>query len=149
VVPASRSVTAANKADIDPAGTIVWKLILADRIDALAGGEHLTAMVHDGSAATVNGEGKQIRAAPVRVATPPLTAEQRQSFAIDGRILKTVAEHAGHVAVGYWGGYLRVLTADGVVVLARQFQHDIGGLAWVGARLVVGLSDGSLVALSW
>jgi hypothetical protein len=32
--------------------------------------------------------------------------------------------------------------------LARQFQHDIGGLAWAGNTLLVGLSDGRVVGVA-
>ena len=50
-------------------------------------------------------------------------------------------------AVGYWGGLLRVLDAEGKRIASHQFQHDVTGVVWLGEALAVGLSDGRVVCL--
>ena len=58
----------------------------------------------------------------------------------------TQASDAGTI-IAYWGGMVKVVDADGNVKLQRLFQNDIGGMAMVGERLVVGLADGSVIAV--
>ena len=64
------------------------------------------------------------------------------------RLCKVLAGRANGVAVGYWGGLVRVLGMDGKVQAAQTFDQDIAGLAWAGDTLIVGLADGRVVGLS-
>jgi hypothetical protein len=87
-------------------------------------------------------------ARPAPVKPDPEVAKVEKASPLPGRIVKYVAPRGDWVAVGYWGGLLRILGADGKPAMARQFQHDITGLAWVGDTLAVGLSDGRVIGLS-
>jgi hypothetical protein len=64
------------------------------------------------------------------------------------RILKLSAEHGGNVAVAYWGGTLRVVDSQGKVKAEQQMPQDVTALTWLGEKLVVGLADGRVMALT-
>ena len=63
------------------------------------------------------------------------------------RIVKMVAVGKDLVAVAYWGGSVQVVAADGQIRTAQLLPHDVTGLAWLDGKLVVGLSDGEVIAL--
>jgi hypothetical protein len=63
------------------------------------------------------------------------------------RIVKTVLAGPRRLAVVYWGGTLRVFGRAGACERSRAFDQDVTAAAWQGGRLVVGLADGSLLAL--
>jgi len=98
------------------------------------------------AAAAIAGAKPGAKAAPVP--PDPALAKVSKDSPLPGRIAKFVAASGDTVAVGYWGGLVRVLGADGKPRLAEQFQHDVTGVAWLGDTLVVGLSDGRVVGLS-
>ena len=50
--------------------------------------------------------------------------------------------------MAYWGGALKVLDAEGKVKSAAVLAQDITALVWLDGKLVVGLADGSVVALA-
>ena len=66
----------------------------------------------------------------------------------EGKIVKTLAANGERLAVAYWGGTLRLLDRDGKFLRERLFPQDITALTWLGHRLIVGLADGSVLALS-
>jgi hypothetical protein len=66
----------------------------------------------------------------------------------DGKIVKALAVNGEQSAVTYWGGTLRLLDRDGKLLQERVFPQDITGIAWLGGRLVIGLADGDVLALS-
>ncbi len=63
------------------------------------------------------------------------------------RIVKTVAVGKDLIAVAYWGGTVQVVDADGQVRTAQLLPHDVTSIASLDGNLVVGLSDGEVVAL--
>jgi hypothetical protein len=64
-----------------------------------------------------------------------------------GHVPKHVAPGGHAIAVGYWGGLVRALSADGKTAAASLFDQDINCVEWVGQRLLVALADGRLLAL--
>ncbi len=77
-------------------------------------------------------------------------AEDRTTWAhtAPGRIVKTIAGDANHIAVAYWGGTLHVLDADGTPKCAQAFPQDIAALTWLDGKLILGLSDGRVLGLT-
>jgi hypothetical protein len=63
------------------------------------------------------------------------------------RVPKFVVTGAGLTAVAYWGGTLQVFAADGTLKTQQLLPQDITALAWAGNMLVVGQSDGCVLAL--
>jgi len=158
IVPKTHSVEAATKTRRTPGASIAWQAALPDRADAMRAAEgELTVLTHDGSLNIIDGSGEIVSQevvsemdetlAGLQVAEQKLTAETRQKHALGGRIVKKVAVRDGNEAVGYWGGYVRLIGPDGQVKMAHQFQHDLTGIVWFGEQLVVGLSDGRVVGL--
>jgi phage I-like protein len=70
------------------------------------------------------------------------------TMATPGRIVKRIAATKDLVAVAYWGGTLKVLDAEGKVKCMAAMPQDITALVWAEGKLVAGLADGSVVALS-
>jgi hypothetical protein len=97
------------------------------------------------TAAAIAGAKPGAKVAPVP--PDPALAKVSKDSPLPGRIAKFVATGGDTVAVGYWGGLVRVLGADGKPKMAEQFLNDVTGLAWLGDTLVVGLSDGRVVGL--
>lgn len=64
-----------------------------------------------------------------------------------GAMVKKVVCDGGLTAVAYWGGTVRVLDDKAGEVCARRMPQDVADLAWVAGRLVVGLADGTVVAI--
>ena len=87
-------------------------------------------------------------AGPLQTAPDPAGMEIALKHAPAGRIVKTVAVHGELTAVAYWGGTLQLLRSDGQVYSRQLLPQDITGLAWLGGKLVVGLADGRLLALT-
>ena len=51
------------------------------------------------------------------------------------------------MAVAYWGGTVRTFDPSGKLLSAKLFPDDVTGLTFVGDLLIVGLSDGEILAL--
>ena len=51
------------------------------------------------------------------------------------------------IAVAYWGGTLQIFTADGTLKTQQLQPQDISALAWSGQTLLVGQSDGCVLAV--
>lgn len=159
--PKANQVAAATKANLVPEPKVVWQVALPDRAVAMkADGKALTVLTRDESVSTVDAKGKAGAPKPLKGGAyekmveemkpePGKAAEEiEKTSPVAGRIVKHVAARDGTVAVGYWGGLLRILDAQGKARMAHQFQHDITGLAWLGETLAVGLSDGRVVGLA-
>ncbi|MFX8377728.1 hypothetical protein ABTL70_19790, partial [Acinetobacter baumannii] len=64
------------------------------------------------------------------------------------RMLKLSALQQGKLAVGYWGGTLRVVDDKGTILIEQQLPQDITALAWLNDKLIAGLADGRVLALA-
>ena len=160
VIPTATHLTPARRADVAPQLKIAWQVSLPDRAVAMKpDGRGLIVLSRDESLSAVSADGK---AAPAKPLTPqeyrrkademkptPDAAAQKAARAhpVPGRIVKFASSRGQIVAIGYWGGLVRVIGGDGKVTGARQFAHDVSGLAWMGETLVVGLSDGRVLGL--
>jgi outer membrane protein assembly factor BamB len=67
---------------------------------------------------------------------------------VPGHVVKKVVAHGERTATAYWGGLVQVLDTSGGVVAERKFSQDVAAIDWLGDRLVVGLADGRLMALT-
>ena len=107
----------------------------------------------DGSLTTIDAQGNVVSreaGAVARVETPPAVSQDalpKEKMPI-GRIAKWAATGAGATAVGYWGGTLQIFDKAGNLRAQQQLSQDIAAMAWHGKKLIVGLADGRLVALS-
>ena len=161
-LPTDNSVAVATKADLLPEPRGVWEVLLPDRaVGMKVEGGKLVVLTRDESISTIAPEGSAGEPKPLDAAAYAKAAEEFQpadikaeaskvekASPIPGRIIKRLAAAGGRTAVGYWGGLLRVLDADGKPVAAHQFQHDVTFVAWLGETLAVGLSDGRVVGLT-
>ena len=138
---------------------MVWTLNLPDRVDAIMElkGE-LVVLTHDGTEATVSAAGKVTATKTLKpaalataykemqMADPPAADVAKTQMRPD-RILKLAASAGvGKVAVGYWGGTLRVVV-DGKVKTEQQLPQDVTALASLNGRVVVGLANGQVMLL--
>jgi len=153
VAPATRS--AATK-DLATA----WRLVLSDQAVAMkADRGQIEVLTWDGSLHRVDAAGKSIAQQAVPPADMVKTVRQLQTapdaagmelarkHVPANRIVKAVAVSKDAVAVAYWGGTLQVLSPAGELRTSQLLPQDVTGLVWLEGRLVVGLADGSLVAL--
>jgi hypothetical protein len=160
-LPDASHVAPAAKAALLPEPKVAWVAVLPDRaVGVKADGDTLTVLTRDESISTINAEGRASAPKPVAAGAyarqvermkPAPDAEAMQlarEHPVAGRIAKHAVRRGGLVAVGYWGGRLRVLDADGSPRAACHLQHDITFLSWRGGTLAVGLSDGRVVGLS-
>ena len=158
--PRVNRVTPADQADLPPAPAVAWDIILPDRAVAMkAEGGKLTVLTRDESVTTIAADGKAAAPKPLDAAAYARACEQMKpapaaaalklagDHPVIGRIPKHAAARGKLTAVGYWGGLLRVLDAEGKPEAAHQFQHDITGMVWLGDVLAVGLSDGRVVGV--
>jgi len=158
--PRAALITAAEKAPAAEEAPVLWHVPLPDRALALKVVDgQVRAVTWDGSFVCIDSSGKIV----TQVAIPPrdvskiakelkgtpdaeaLTRAKRQ--APRNRIVKMVAVRNGRVAVAYWGGAVQVATADNQLSTAQLLPHDVTGLAWLDGKLIVGLSDGEVMAL--
>jgi len=159
-LPADNAVTPAKKADVPPHPKLLWQAILPDRAAAMrADDDRIVVLTRDQSLSTIDAKGGAGEPRPLDAqacaekleqmkAEPDVAARKiAAATAPPGRIVKFAARRGALTAVGYWGGLLRILDADGKAKLAHQFQHDIAAVLWYGDALAVGLSDGRVVCL--
>jgi hypothetical protein len=160
--PKANAVTAATAANVVKEPTPAWAVTLPDRAVALkaTGPGALSVLTWDGSLLQLDGAGKVVKQEAVKPADvakltqdlqakpDPGAVQAAQKNAPAGRVVKFVAAQDGLTAVGFWGGGLRVLGAKGDVVEAQQLPQDLTGLAWLDGKLVAGLADGQVVALT-
>ena len=158
--PKASRIRPAARASRLPAPKVAWQAVLPDRAVAMsAKNDKLLVLTRDESLSTVGADGKaappqpldaeayQARLQQMKAPADAAAEKLAKGNAVAGRPVKFAAGRGGLVAVGHWGGLLRVLGAAGKPKLAHQFQHDIAAIAWQGETLVVGLSDGRVVGL--
>ena len=167
--PEAHAVSPATEAEVHPEGSVVWQVVLPDAVEAIRWnarlasnpeGETFQTLSHDGVVTTIQAgkaAGKitlaQVVENPEAIRMEMAGAEHKPDatakgkFAVKGRILKKYVADGERQAAAYWGGLVRVMDGE-QVVLQRQFQHDIGALAMLGNELIVGLSDGRIVCLN-
>jgi hypothetical protein len=160
-LPKADSLTPARSAPgLTPAAAVAWAVRLPDRVVGMkVAANGLTVLTHDGSIATVSGEGKLTSSKPVeagqaeRVSKELAPAPDRaaevaaRSQARPDRLFKLAAARGGWVAVAYWGGTLRVVDGKGQVRSEQLLPQDITALAWLDGKVVAGLADGQVLAL--
>ena len=159
-LPLSSAVAPATINLQPPEAVTRWQAVLPDRVLSLAAGPagEVTAISLDGSAATLDKAGKvvsqraaspaEIAAAKKAAAVKPVVPAALTAKLAPYRVPKFVATSAGLTAVAYWGGTLQVFAADGTLKTQQLLPQDISALAWAGNTLIVGQSDGCLLALA-
>lgn len=160
-LPKASHVAAATKADVPPEPRVAWSALLPDRaVGMKADGDTLTVLTRDESISTIDAKGEASAPRPMKADAYARQAERMKptpdaeamklarEHPVPGRIAKHAVRRGDRVAVGYWGGLLRILDADGSPKAACHLQHDITFLSWPGETLAVGLSDGRVVGLS-
>jgi len=154
-LPQDATIAAANKpANLPPAATVAWEVLLPDRVAtmSLASAGDLKVTTIDGSASTISAGGKLTGTTPlttpvaVKQTTPP--ALPANCKPLPARVAKAVAAGDGLNAVGYWGGTLQIVAADGTVKAQQMLPQDITAMAWQGTTLAVGLADGRVLGLT-
>ena len=156
-MPAAAGVVPAVKNLQVPEAVVRWQTVVPDRVLSLTvAGGNVTAVSLDGSASVIRG-GKAVshravspaeaiaakKAAAVKPAVPAVLAKRL----LADRVPKFIAAGNGAIAVAYWGGTLQVFASDGALRTQQLRPQDISALAWDGARIVVGQSDGSILAM--
>jgi hypothetical protein len=161
-LPESDTITPAKTApDLVPAATVVWSLKLPDRVETIkANADGLQILTHDNSLSTVTAEGKlsgrQVLAAEKLAQARKELMPGEDNVAVAAakkqeqpdRLIKLSASGSGKVAVAYWGGMLRIVNDRGLIKTEQQLPQDITALAWAGGKLIAGLADGRLLALT-
>jgi hypothetical protein len=139
-----------------PSFELQWRALLPDRVDGvqLKGGA-VTAVAHDGSVVTLDAKGA-LKSTKVR--NDAGAQAGAMAVAPDEALLKKVATprfvprftvpvDGGLTAVGYWGGLLQVVDAEGAVKKQQLLPQDIASLAAGEGQLLVGLADGQLLSV--
>lgn len=160
-LPADNRVTPASRSDVPPRPKLSWQAVLPDRAVAIqADDDKLTVLTRDQSLSTIDARGRAGEPQPLdagayaeklaqmKPAPDAAAMKVAQAAPLPGRIVKYAVRRGDRVAVGYWGGLVRILDADGRVQAAHQFQDDIAAVAWFGDVLAVGLSDGRVAGLA-
>lgn len=156
-LPQSDTLTPAKTApDAHPAAVVAWSATLPDRVVGLkATDAGLTALSHDGSLATLT-QGKVSATKPAaeyeqsrkELATPAPAADQTKAHARPDRMVKFVAANGGQTAVAYWGGTLRIVDDKGAIKAEQQLPQDVTALTWHDGKVIAGLADGRVLALT-
>lgn len=164
----THTISPTTEAEVQNEGAIAWQVVLPDAVDGMRwndriasdpNGETFQAMTHDG---TITGIQAGVSAGKIKGAKIPADLAARlkemadseekpdaaamKKFTVPGRILKKFASQRPRQAAGYWGGLVRVMDGE-KLILQRQFQHDIGALLILNNELIVGLSDGRVVGM--
>jgi hypothetical protein len=160
-LPRQHQLAPAKTAAVVPPLTVAWTTALPDKADALQlDGERLVALTHDGSqvtvaadgriaAATVLGEAKVAElAASLRHDPLKLPADLKALASRPGYLLRHAVANGQVTGALYVGGTVRLLAPDGTPLAEHCFAADPLHALWLGDRLVVALSDGTLAALA-
>jgi len=159
-LPLRSEIAPASKTATIPEAAIVWQTVLPDRITAITSeGNSLQALSHDGSLVPISADGKPGAArvlegaayadAAARLNPAPDAAAlaEAQKQLGPARLVKFVARQADRTVIACWGGTLQVRDAQGIVLAESHFDQDVSALAASPDRLVVGLTDGQLIAV--
>ncbi len=152
-LPAPAGITPATTRTTALEATIAWQASLPDRILSVKiDGGQIVAETEDGSVTKVDANGKIVSRTvadstePAPSIAPKLPAEFEKQ-AVSGRVVKKIAADNGKTAIGYWGGTVQVIDAAGKTQSLQILANDIGDMAWLNGKLIVGLADGSMVSL--
>jgi hypothetical protein len=107
--------------------------LLKDRSE-LAQGRLIVATEFDGSVRAL----KEVKG--------KLEEQTNWSFTTPLRVTKKIAAGDGILAVGYWGGTLRVLDATGALKFGQKLPQDIAALVCSGKMVICGTADGKVSA---
>lgn len=150
--PVQTSVAAASKVLRAGEAPVLWRASMPDRVVSIqAVRQKLTIFSHDGTASQLDSKGAVLSQEPAPVIAsprppeplPPAVAEN----ALKDRTVKRSATEAGLTAVGYWGGVVQVFGPDGTLRSQQVLPSGIADLIWFDGSLIVGLSDGEVLAL--
>ena len=140
-----------------PQPKVAWEAIAPDRVIGMrAEGGKLTVVSFDGTVTTVGANGKmtgtkvETMAAArdlAKAMTTPVDAELAKKVKAPNLVPKKSVAIGGDTAIAYWGGTVKIVDAQGQVKLQQKFSTDIGALAVLDGKLVVGAADGRVVAL--
>jgi len=139
--------------------TVAWKAVLNDRVDGLkADGQTVTAFSHDGSEVTLAADGKITKTQVIGEAKAAeavkalggadLDAEAAKAFDLTNFHPKKLVKMGDVTVVGYWGGLCRAVHANGEVIAQTLLPNDITSMAVAGDKIIVGLADGAVMALT-
>jgi hypothetical protein len=158
-LPAASAVSPATT-NLQPPETLArWQAVLPDRVLSLAVGPagDIAAISLDGSATVLDPWGKvvsqravspaEIAAAKKAAAVKPVVPAALTAKLAPHRVPKFIVTSSGRTALAYWGGTLQVFAADGTLSAQQLQPHDISALAWSGNTLILGQSDGCVLAL--
>jgi hypothetical protein len=140
---------------------VVWSASLPDRIDGIgANGDVLSILSHDGTLATLNTDGKVTQSSVLsfdELARNTKSLEPAPAAELIASAQKRIGpvkrvKHAvalgNNTVVSYWGGTLDVIDNQGQTRHRNIFTQDITALASSGDKVVVGLADGRVMAIS-
>jgi hypothetical protein len=159
-LPQSDALSPAKTAPgVYPAATVVWSVVLPDRVVGLKAAEaNLIALSHDGSLATLNLQGKvnstkvlsggDLESTQKELAPAAPAADVAKAQGRPDRMVKLVSSGGGQTAVAYWGGTLRIVDDKGAVKAEQQLLQDVTALAWIDGKVIAGLADGRVLALA-
>src|SRR5205085_1125671 len=115
-------------------------------------GGQIHASSEDGLMTTIDGGGKIISQAAADANEPPPATAPKLSAdlakqALAGKVVKKIVSDNGLTAIGYWGGTVQILDAVGATKSSQMMANDVSDLAWLNGKLIVGVADGTVVAL--
>lgn len=150
--PASTSIAPASKATRPGEATLLWRASMPDRVVSLQEVQQkLTVFSHDGTATQIDPGGKVLSQDPAPVIASPRPSEPLPKTVADhvlkDRRIKRSATEAGLTAVCYWGGMVQIFGPDGAARTEQVMPSGVADLLWLDGKLIVGLSDGEVVAL--
>lgn len=156
-LPTGGRVVAASKATVAPAMKVAWVTEVNDSPVTVTGGDKLTVVGRDGTQTQIDAAGKASvtgtvtaqQVADAKAAKPDDAAMALAAKVVSPeRMVRTAVKFGDLVAVGYYGGTLKLADANGVVQNQMQMPDDITALAVMGDKLIVATSGGNVYALS-
>ncbi len=157
-LPEKDSLTPAKAATAMPRSRPAWQVRLPDRIDAIKVDKgSLQVLSHEGTLATISAAGKVTSTKVVEPAAmdalrkemapaDPAANAAAKGQARPDRILKLAAKQGDKLAVGYWGGTVRIVEG-GKVKMEDLLPQDVTALAWLPEGLVAGLANGQVMRI--
>ena len=133
-----------------PEAKAAWQLVLPDRAVAMQVTDKSEVVVHtaDGSVTTIAANGKVVaQKVEEGFTAPPVKLPDNKPPRCPATSSSASPPPTTAPRSAYWGGALQILDATGTMKSSQQFPDDITEIAWLGDKLIVGLSDRTLVAL--
>jgi hypothetical protein len=153
-LPAPAAVTPASVRTTVPEAAIAWTAFAPDRVNAVTiAGDVVHVTTDDGSSIDIDAAGKikssgqSAQSVEASATATPTVAPELAKALLPGRVLKKVAKANGLTALGYWGGTVQIVDGAGAARSTQVLENDVDDMAWMNGKLIVGLSDGAVVAL--